>query len=262
MSMVDTPKQRIKTQFNRAAECYDQYNQLQRAVGNALIRHLLTAGKTASSVIDLGCGTGVVTEALANAIPAIRIDAIDIADKLLAAAKHRLSGFNVNISLADFESFNACDQYDLVFSNMALHWAADFPSLLRRIYSALTADGLLAFTVPVAGTFSDLKKQLPRVSGQAFFNPFIEIKTLNDNLETAGFSMLTEDVQDYCYPYTNILSALMSLKHVGSTGLVGDERHRSSGSLLTSIGRDALLDTRKKIEVDYRIAVIVARRAA
>ena len=46
------------------------------------------------------------------------------------------------------ESFAARNEYDLIFSNAALHWIDDHESLLTRLTAGLKPGGQLAFQVP------------------------------------------------------------------------------------------------------------------
>jgi SAM-dependent methyltransferase len=57
----------------------------------------------------------------------------------------------LRFELGDIAGFDAPSEFDVVFSNAALHWVPDHPSLLRRLRDALRPGGQLAVQVPANG---------------------------------------------------------------------------------------------------------------
>jgi len=81
-----------------------------------------TARLDAGSVIlEVGCGTGQLTERLAGF--GFGLTAIDIGPSMIAAARHRLDGSAVSFQVSSFEDLAAADaSFDLVISGAAFHW--------------------------------------------------------------------------------------------------------------------------------------------
>ncbi len=74
-----------------------------------------------SDVLEVGCGTGQLTEALVG--HGFRVTAIDIGVSMIAAARRRLGGSAVSFQVAAFEDFAASDaSLDLIVSGTAFHW--------------------------------------------------------------------------------------------------------------------------------------------
>ena len=97
--------------------------------------------------VDLGCGTGELTRALHDRTGAASTLGIDSSSAMLAgSARH--SGRGVRFEKADIATFAPPDPFDLVFSNAALQWVPDHPSLLGRLTTAVAPQGQLAFQVP------------------------------------------------------------------------------------------------------------------
>lgn len=95
---------------------------------------------------DLGCGAGNVTRLLVQRWPLARIDGVDDSAHMLAQARHDLPQVNwVERSIVDWR---AEAEYDLVFSNAALHWLPDHAALLPRLSRALRPGGVLAVQMP------------------------------------------------------------------------------------------------------------------
>lgn len=74
-----------------------------------------------AAVLEVGCGTGQLTERLACS--GFRLTAIDIGASMIAAARRRLTGAEVSFQVTSFEDLAAVDaSFDLVISSAAFHW--------------------------------------------------------------------------------------------------------------------------------------------
>jgi ubiquinone/menaquinone biosynthesis C-methylase UbiE len=74
-----------------------------------------------AAVLEVGCGTGQLTERLADS--GFCLTAIDIGPSMIAAARRRLTGADVTFQVTPFEELAAADaSFDLVVSSAAFHW--------------------------------------------------------------------------------------------------------------------------------------------
>ena len=101
-------------------------------------------------VVDLGCGTGRLTRALADRLPGARVLGLDRSEEMLArAAAHARPGLRFERGdLATALDGAAAGPWDLIWSNAALQWHPDHHALIPRLFSRLAAGGQLAFQVP------------------------------------------------------------------------------------------------------------------
>jgi trans-aconitate 2-methyltransferase len=104
----------------------------------------LVRKKPAMRVCDLGCGTGALTAELHRELGARETVGVDSSPAMLAKAP-RAEG--LRFVEADIEAFDE-GNFDLVFSNAALHWVSDHGSLLERLTGLIAPGGQLAFQVP------------------------------------------------------------------------------------------------------------------
>ena len=95
-------------------------------------------------IADLGCGTGELTRVLHERLRAKETIAIDNSDSMLSRAP---SAPGLRFDKTMIESFDQ-KGLDLIFSNAALHWVDDHPSLFRRLTGLLARDGQLAVQMP------------------------------------------------------------------------------------------------------------------
>ena len=98
-------------------------------------------------VVDLGCGTGEPTANLHGRLRARETLGIDNSPQMLARAGPH-AGDGLRFELGDIARFEAQAEYDVVFSNAALHWVEDHAAVLRRWTAALRAGGQLAVQLP------------------------------------------------------------------------------------------------------------------
>ncbi len=96
------------------------------------------------TVVDLGCGSGELTETLARRWPEARVRGVDSSQEMIARAP---AGGPVRFSVADAESFDASG-VDVLISNAALQWVPTHRELLPRWADRLAPGGWLAFQVP------------------------------------------------------------------------------------------------------------------
>jgi trans-aconitate 2-methyltransferase len=99
-----------------------------------------------SVVLDLGCGEGSGTAALARRWPGARVIGVDSSPEMLAVAARAASG--VEFALGDVREWAPDGPVDLVVSNAVLHWVPDHDRLLAAWAGWLRPGGWLAVQVP------------------------------------------------------------------------------------------------------------------
>ena len=200
----------VKDCFNRAAETYDAACDLQKNIGNKLINLTSNHSHRAEIIIDLGCGTGLFTEKIAVSYKLCKqIYAIDIADRLLIAARKRLQTYNIKFVEESFETFHFSNLlFDLAFSNMALHWSKDLGTTVANIYKNLSNGGTFAFSIPMFGTFLELRSNLVL--------PFYTLEDICSNLQENNFKLFHVSCIKEIQKFDTKLEALKSIKLVGA----------------------------------------------
>ena len=102
-------------------------------------------------VVDLGCGNGPLTLALADRWPGARVFGVDSSPQMLAAAREadpasRVEWVGADLTAWDVRSLGAAP--DVVLSNATLQWVPGHRELLQAWAAALAPGGWLAMQVP------------------------------------------------------------------------------------------------------------------
>ena len=144
-------------------EEYDRHSGIQTEQGNALIRRIGDFSAFRSA-LDVGCGNGAITLQLWQCNPEMKVFAIDnsrsqldVALKRYLKAREKMSPEpegEIEFFYEDANKLSGSRQYDLVFSNAAMHWVGS--AGYRVLYESLKPGGLLAVHQGGAGTYGEL----------------------------------------------------------------------------------------------------------
>ena len=155
---------------------------LQQTWARELIARLKLRGD--EHILDVGCGDGKVTAEIARAVPRGFVVGIDASAEMIGFARKAfppsqisnlkfqicdarkigsvgrvtpcVPQFNVNGGQRTARPTFAVRQFDLVFSNAALHWVDDHPAFLRGAASVLKSGGRLVVSCGGKGNAQDV----------------------------------------------------------------------------------------------------------
>lgn len=129
----------LRATFDRDAELYDRA----RPTYPPELFDDLEALLHGSRLLEIGCGTGIATRALAER--GYAITCVELGENMAAIARRKLSAFpHVEVLVADFDTWSGPeDAYDGVLAFTAFHWL-DPATRFDRIAEHLHDGGLLA----------------------------------------------------------------------------------------------------------------------
>lgn len=99
--------------------------------------------------LDIGCGPGNSTAAVAQRFPSAEVIGVDASDDMLQKARASHPGLRFEKCFVP-EGLGALGSFDLIFSNACLHWIPDHPQLLKALFAHLNESGSLAVQMPLA----------------------------------------------------------------------------------------------------------------
>jgi trans-aconitate 2-methyltransferase len=181
------------------APTYHRVSSPQFTWGQAVLDRLPLAGD--ETVIDVGCGTGRLTELLLERLSRGRAVGIDLSTNMLATARASMpDGARDRVAFvhADAAALPFAGRADAIFSTATFHWVLDHPRLFRSLFAALTPGGRL---VAQCGGGPNLERHHQRADAllhappyAAFFGQwtepweFADAETTRARLAAAGFT--------------------------------------------------------------------------
>lgn len=154
----------------------------------------------ARRVVDLGCGAGALTRRLAAALPEASVVGIDSSPQMLDKAVAAGGPRYVAASIEAFADGGVVDgEFDLIFSNSALHWVADHDVLLPKLAARLAPSGQLVAQLP-ADEYNSARSIFADVAGWRHRMATLDIGAYARILHGAGLGALT--VYEKIYPHT------------------------------------------------------------
>lgn len=220
--------------FSAAARHYDEHASVQLACARSL-HALLPAMPSVKRAMDLGCGTLPLARPLREVAPDSDWWAVDVSEGMLLEARDRgrLEGWRP--LRADAESLPfAAGMFDLVFSSFALQWASSPAAVLMEVSRVLKPGGLLALSVPLAGTLAELQKSWADVDGSGHVNALPALKQWCDAGEGAGLTLSHQHALTLREFYPDVRAVARGLKQTGANvvrdraaGLVSPTRYRA-----------------------------------
>ena len=207
--------QRVAGRFAAAAATYDAHSPAQRHAAARLAGLIAAAGlPPRPRVLEIGCGTGHLTERLALHLPGAQILATDIAPAMVAACRARL-GAAPRFTYATLDGTRPAvhGPFDLVCANLAAQWFVDQPATLARLATLLAPGGLLAVSLLGAGTFKEWRAAHARQGLTAGTLPFPSAEQCR-----AAFpaGQLRLDVETWTERPASALDFLRSLRAIGA----------------------------------------------
>jgi trans-aconitate methyltransferase len=132
--------------FKWDAKEYQKSSSTQQKWARELITKMDLHGS--EKVLDMGCGDGKVTSEIATHLKKgcimgidSSIDMIELATKTFPLKEHP----NLHFKMKDFQEIDYDSEFDLIFSNAALHWIKDHDNILKRIQKSLKPKGNILF---------------------------------------------------------------------------------------------------------------------
>jgi trans-aconitate 2-methyltransferase len=121
-------------------QSYDRISGTMEALGLEVLGRLeLDGGEV---VLDAGCGSGRITQALIERLPRGRAIAVDASPSMVEAARTRL-GPDADIRVLDLLELELEEPVDAILSTATFHWIADHERLFARLRAALRPGGRL-----------------------------------------------------------------------------------------------------------------------
>lgn len=150
-------RRQIEQAFSAAAN-YDFHARVQRLVADRLAERIAALPLPAAPrILEIGCGTGFLTDALVAQRPDARLLITDISPRMVERCRRRISeSADRRFAVLDGEYGTPDDgPFDLVCSSLAMQWFDDQAAAIPRILSWLAPGGHCIFATLGAESFAE-----------------------------------------------------------------------------------------------------------
>lgn len=193
----------VKNAFSKAAHTYDRYAEFQYFAAQKLVNVIQ---KTPKNILDIGCGTGILSQLLKQKFPNASLTLFDISDDMLKIASDTLGHKNIHYICGSADDKVLIDtiiknnQIDMIVSNLCLQWLKN-PIDLIKTYQAY------------APTYISILLE------HSFYQWYESVRAICQNFKPPIFLFphnATDISYQYHVRYDTALAFLRSQKHLGT----------------------------------------------
>jgi trans-aconitate 2-methyltransferase len=177
------------------------------------------------AAIDVGCGTGRVTELLLRHLPNGTVLAVDASEDMVEAARRRFEGDpRVRVERRDILRLEVEEPVDVIFSTATFHWIMDHERLFGRLARLLKPGGWLVAQCGGTGNIARTLMVAERVMGEDRFKDafvgwqegwnFVDPEMTKARLEAAGFKEVETWLQEEFTEFASLSELTRFLKTV------------------------------------------------
>ncbi len=141
----------MTTTFSEIANRYERDSIVQKNAADPLFSLLAIGG--GDDVLDLGCGAGNLTHKIRE-ITTGKVVGVDPSEGMLREAEAKYGGPAMDFRLADAESLNFRDAFDVIFCNSAFQWIREPRRALGNCFAALRKGGRMGIQAPARREYS------------------------------------------------------------------------------------------------------------
>ncbi|WP_196799574.1 methyltransferase domain-containing protein [Verrucomicrobium sp. 3C] len=224
------------------------------------------------SVLDLGCGTGRLTEQVAKLVgPQGKVVGIDPSVHRIAIAKQReAAGLSFQVAGSDDLASFASGSFDRVYLNYVFHWIDKKEETLRQIYRILKPGGRIGISTgrkdqpsQVRELIRDsIREVLGKVPPDLFVSAFhLTPRELRSLAEQAGFRIVDFQIlpfSDYAKDPEDVIAFLSASSSGRFLSGVGEDRRERILSVLKQ--KLSKIQTNRGIVMEHPAMLLVGEK--
>lgn len=241
-------KQKVSDSFDKGCEDYDSNSKLQKDILNELLNLLveeLEDKKNLKTLLELGSGTGESVRLFLKKFSLKEIHLIDISRKMIEKSKKKIDHKCVSFEQKDFDTFENFKDFDLIFSNMSIHWSNDVLKLFSRIVRSMKKNAFLIISFPNSKSFQNLPSYQRNL-----INKFPDTEDFIKILDTEKISFKSKEIY-HNQKFVNFFEFLKNLKIIGAN--ISNKKQQVSEIF-------GLRKEKKKVTISFNISYIFLKK--
>ncbi|OEU76616.1 MAG: malonyl-[acyl-carrier protein] O-methyltransferase BioC [Desulfuromonadales bacterium C00003093] len=209
-------KRQVRQHFSSHARDYDRYAHVQKTVAEKLCKRLLPLSGPWRHALEIGCGTGMLSQQVAGCFPDLPLVLSDLAHGMSQHTQQLQPRSPVCDADAAALPFVRAS-FDLVLSSSVYQWLNDLPNAFSEVARVLQRDGLLALAFFGERTLFELKEShqwalAEKLSHGQFFPNLEAVSCALQN----KFEILQLESEIEVEWHTGVPALLRNLKKIGA----------------------------------------------
>lgn len=206
----------VASRFSAAAGVYDCYAEHHRLIASEVLNTV--NGTDPQSVLELGCGTGILSLGLHGSFPEALQVFTDIAPGMVEACRRKIPLSDlVTHRIWDFEKDHCDSVFELVVSSCALQWLSNPASFVENLSSMVDPDGLTVHAIPVRGMLGELEQSFSETGGSWNSLNYLSGADWDKLFTQSGFSSVRGYSLDFTVYYNSPVDALRAVRGIGAS---------------------------------------------
>ncbi|MDX2216790.1 MAG: methyltransferase domain-containing protein [Oculatellaceae cyanobacterium bins.114] len=218
-----TYKDQVVTSFSHATSTYNTHAIVQQQCAQELISLLRSRQKQLPEgpVLEIGCGTGFVTQELIHHCGDRPLKITDISASMLEVCQQNLhlttkQQQRISFQQMDGEAYNSDEAaYAIVVSNFVVQWFEQPIQSLQKLIAALKPSGLLLVTFPTHHSFPEWQQICKQINLPFTGNPLPNPHYLIQKLTQKSVNCVWYE-KEISTVYTHAIDFFKSLKLIGA----------------------------------------------
>ncbi len=202
---------KIRNTFNSSSSSYNDNAFLQNEIAGRLAEKLKVISIKPKTIIDLGSGTGLLSEKTAKIFPNSNLICVDFAQQSLLTNSQ-----NLKVCADAYNLPFSSNSIDFIVSNLMMQWCPDLKTLLNECFRVLKPQGLILFTTFGPDTLKELKRSWSVVDSSSHVNDFIDMHDIGDQMLQSGFQSPIMEMENITLTYEKVLDLMHDLKSIGA----------------------------------------------
>lgn len=143
--------------FTWNPEDYAEHSSAQYKWGKELLDVLSLNGT--ERLLDIGCGDGKITELISKKLKSGKVVGIDSSKDMIRFARQKYTNDkfeNLSFEVRDARNLGFEEEFDVIYSNAALHWIKDQECVLKEAFKSLNKGGKILFQMGGKGNLEEM----------------------------------------------------------------------------------------------------------
>lgn len=249
-------KKLIAQRFGRYFKTYHSQATVQEHVALQLVKTLKTLNLLSKShVLEIGCGTGYLTEALLQVADINKWSLNDICHDALQSMSYLMNQYQVHafdLLEGDAETIALPMGLDMVVSTSTVQWFQNFELFVNKVSSALNQNGIFAFSTFGEKNYQEIKT----LTGVGL--DYLTLEKLKTTIGTTFDLICAESWIDTL----TFESPMAVLKHIKQTGVNGIQQPFQGKQWLVDFttAYQNLFTIGDKVRLTYHPILIIAKK--